>query len=289
MSRNTPGDRQPGNKKFFVFPNEAFVDFCLYQYGREDCESLHSYGPFVRNHYLFHYIHQGSGTLEANDANGVTHIFHLHAGQGFLICPKQVTVYSASKEDPWEYSWVEFDGLRALDALTNAGLSMKQPVYESDDETLTKQMISSMDYLIEHPDGNVFDLISHGYQFFHCLTASSAARNTSVDHRMRDFYIREALAFIEMNSKNAITIEDIAKNCNLNRSYFGRIFKEATGKSPQEFLISYRLAKAAISLKTSDEPIRAIASKVGYDNQMHFSRAFKKEYGVTPSEYRKSR
>ena len=41
---------------FSVFPNENFVDIGLYQYGWEQCEPSHSFGPAARNHYVFHYV-----------------------------------------------------------------------------------------------------------------------------------------------------------------------------------------------------------------------------------------
>ena len=56
------------NLLFSVFPNENFVDLGLYQYGWEQCDPLHSYGPIARNHFLFHYVISGTGTLLADDA-----------------------------------------------------------------------------------------------------------------------------------------------------------------------------------------------------------------------------
>ena len=47
------------NMSFSIFPNDNFLDLRLYQYGWEQCAPLHSFGPFVRNHYLFHYILSG--------------------------------------------------------------------------------------------------------------------------------------------------------------------------------------------------------------------------------------
>ena len=72
---------------FSVFPNENFLDLRLFQFGWEQCAPLHSFGPFVRNHFLFHYVISGKGCLDADDAKGVTRRYHLKAGQGFLICP----------------------------------------------------------------------------------------------------------------------------------------------------------------------------------------------------------
>ena len=48
---------------FNIFPNERFIDLGLYQFGLEQCAPAHSFGPATRNHYLFHYVLSGSGTL----------------------------------------------------------------------------------------------------------------------------------------------------------------------------------------------------------------------------------
>lgn len=74
--------------------------------------------------------------------------------------------------------------------------------------------------------------------------------------------------------------------CGLNRTYFGKIFKEAVGKSPQEFLMNYRMIKAAELLKLTKLSIGDISSAVGYENQLHFSRAFKNIYGSSPKNWR---
>ena len=94
--------------KFHVFQDERFVDLNLYQYGWERTEPLHSYGPHARNHYLFHYVISGKGVLFANEQK-----YAIEGGHGFLIAPGQVTTYRADEQNPWEYTWIEFDGLRA--------------------------------------------------------------------------------------------------------------------------------------------------------------------------------
>lgn len=84
--------------------------------------------------------------------------------------------------------------------------------------------------------------------------------------------------------QNDISVETIAESCGLNRSSFGKIFKEAVGKSPQEFLLSYRMLKAAELLKLTSLSIGDIGNAVGYANQLHFSRAFKNVYGISPRD-----
>lgn len=95
----------------------------MYQFGHEQCEPGHSFGPATRNHYLFHYVLSGTGTLMADNAKGITQTYNIKSGQGFLIFPGQINTYIADDKLPWEYIWIEFDGLRVKEALTTTELT----------------------------------------------------------------------------------------------------------------------------------------------------------------------
>ena len=114
---------------FSVFPNENFVDIGLYQYGWEHCAPAHSFGPAARNHYIFHYVISGTGTLMADNSAGETITYQVKSGQGFMLFPGQINTYIADTDFPWEYTWVEFDGLRA-----------KEIVEELSDEDITSRV-----------------------------------------------------------------------------------------------------------------------------------------------------
>ncbi|MEE1304116.1 MAG: AraC family transcriptional regulator [Agathobacter sp.] len=275
------------NNLFFnIFPNENFIDLCMYQYGFEKCEPGHSFGPAKRNHYLFHYIISGTGTLMADNAKGETQTYSIKSGQGFLIFPEQITTYYADQNLPWEYIWIEFDGLRVKQALDLTELSINAPVYHPHSKDLREQMMNEMLYIVHHAKESPFHLIGHLYLFFDYLTQSVKSTKLVQSSKMSDYYIKEALNYIEQNFQNEITIEDIAGVCGINRSYFGKIFHNSIGCSPQEFLMKYRMAKATELLKLTSLSIAEIGSAVGYENQLHFSRAFKKINGVSPREWR---
>lgn len=271
---------------FSIFPSENFVDLGLYQFGWEQCTPSHSYGPVCRNHFLFHYVLSGTGTLLADDSNKNTKTYQIRSGQGFMIFPNQITTYIADRKLPWEYTWLEFDGLRVKEALDIAGLCVDTPVYHAKFKDLRQSMADEMLYIAQHKEAPPFHLIGHLYLFLDALTRSCASVMRSKGNKLQDFYIKEALSFIEQNFQNNISIEDIAKVCGLNRSYFGKIFKDALGKSPQEFLLHYRMIKAAELLKLTQLTIGDISKAVGYENQLHFSRAFKNVYGNSPREWR---
>ena len=274
------------NFLFHVFSDDRFMDLSLYQYGYEQCRPLHSYGPFIRNHYLFHYVISGKGTLLADDAGGNTAEYHIGPGRGFLIEPGRVNTYFADREDPWEYTWVEFGGLRAREILESAGLSNDAPLYIPRTSQAGELLKERLLYLAQHSQEGPLHQIGHLYLIMDALLSGSSFRRRTQSGKMSEFYTKEAITFIEQNYALPVTVEDMADRCNLDRSYFGRIFKETMGQSPQEFLIRYRMGKAAELLKLSELSIHDIAAQVGYPNQLHFSRAFKKTYDISPREYR---
>ena len=272
---------------FNIFPNKNFIDLCMYQYGYEKCEPGHSFGPAARNHYLFHYIISGTGTLMANNDKGITQTYSIKSGQGFMIFPGQINTYIADDKIPWEYMWIEFDGLRVKEALSITDFSKNSPVYHPHSKNMREELTKEMHYIIEHAKESPFHLIGHMYLFLDYLIRSSKISQHESNSKMSDYYIKEAINYIEQNFQNDISIEEIASVCGINRSYLGKIFKKSIGHPPQEFLMNYRMVKAAELLKLTSLSIADIGSAVGYENQLHFSRAFKKIYDISPREWRK--
>lgn len=203
-----------------------------------------------------------------------------------MIFPGQINTYIADEQLPWEYMWIEFDGLRVKEALSVTDLCKDAPVYHSHSKELREKLAEEMLYIIHHPKEPPFHLIGHLYLFLDNLLQSAKSTRIVPSGRMSDYYIKEAMNYIEQNFQNPITIEDIAAVCGINRSYFGKIFRNSVGQSPQEFLMNYRMVKATELLKLTSLSIADIGSAVGYENQLHFSRAFKNIYGVSPREWR---
>jgi len=271
-----------------IFPATDYIDLVPYQYGREFCAPGHTFGPYQRNHYLFHYVISGKGTLLAENEDGVTVEHKLHAGQGFMIFPQQTNTYTADMADPWVYTWIEFDGMRVRDTLDLIGLTPSSPVHDPSSEDLRALLEQEMLFLSTHPDAPVLQLIGHLYLFFDCLVRSSSRRGDSASGKLQDIHVRAALDFVERSYRKDISVADMAKSTGLNPSYFGKVFKEATGKTPQQYLIGYRMTKAAELLKLTSMSIAEVGAEVGYPNQLHFSRAFKGFYGLSPRDWRKS-
>mgnify|MGYP000065480193 CR=1 FL=1 len=274
---------------FHVFSDDRFMDLTLYQYGYEKCRPLHSFGPSIRNHFLFHYVISGKGTLLVDESDAVTKEYKLHGGTGFLIEPDRVNTYFADREDPWEYTWVEFSGLKAREILDTAGLSTENPIFTPSSPQTADILRNELLHLASSPSGtSSLYLIGHLYLVMDAILTGSASRNRTQNGKRSQFYTDEAITFISQNYMFPITVEDMAQRLNLDRSYFGKVFKETMGLAPQEFLIRYRMSRAAELLKTSDIAVKDISIQVGYPNQLHFSRAFKNVYGSSPRAYRQN-
>lgn len=89
--------------------------------------------------------------------------------------------------------------------------------------------------------------------------------------------------FLENNYKEEITLEKLAQDQFISPTYLSKIFKEATGASPINYLIDIRLKRAKEMLKNGKLTIKEVALAVGYQDAYHFSKSFKKQYGIAPS------
>ncbi|GAB3098106.1 arabinose operon transcriptional regulator AraC [Pseudomaricurvus hydrocarbonicus] len=98
--------------------------------------------------------------------------------------------------------------------------------------------------------------------------------------------VLKACHFINDNVSTNLTIDDIARQCNLSPSRVSHIFREKFGVSPIVWRNEMRLAKACQLLTDSYYSVGEIAAQVGYEDQLYFSKLFKKRMGFTPSGYR---
>lgn len=101
--------------------------------------------------------------------------------------------------------------------------------------------------------------------------------------------IRKALYFVEIMYGKSIQVRDAAEYCGYSESHFMKLFKESTGQSFNEYLVSYRMMIAQKRLGTTDDRIIDIAFDCGFSDAAYFATAFKKFCGMTPLQYRKSK
>ena len=105
----------------------------------------------------------------------------------------------------------------------------------------------------------------------------------------RKYVVEQIMNYIEDHYSEKISLDQIAENMYLSPFYISRIFKSETGNAPIRYLINIRLEKARELLEGGYEgSIQEVAAQVGYDDAYHFSKLFKKRYGISPSQARRS-
>lgn len=104
----------------------------------------------------------------------------------------------------------------------------------------------------------------------------------------KSYAVKRIINYMNENYERKISLDQIAHNMYLSPVYVSKIFKEETGESPINYLIKIRLEKAKTILERKEGgSIKSIANQVGYEDVYHFSKLFKKYYGVSPLNYRK--
>lgn len=115
----------------------------------------------------------------------------------------------------------------------------------------------------------------------------SACRNvvSKREERSGDI-IRNAKKYIEDHYDKDISLDDVSRVVNISPYYFSKVFKEESGLNFIEYLTNIRIDKAKELLETTNLSIKEICVSCGYTDPNYFSRSFKKNVGVTPTEYK---
>lgn len=157
------------------------------------------------------------------------------------------------------------------------------PSYESGHSYLffNKQI----EYVIsEHQKKKKYHELSVVCMFIEFLTLCSRHINTEMaNHNIQ--YIKQAVSYIVANVHSDLNVAELTRRSHLSKSRFYALFKKYTGTSPLKFHNSYRLTAAADYLVIYDMKISDVSKKIGFQDPLYFSRLFKKEFGVSPSQY----
>lgn len=103
-----------------------------------------------------------------------------------------------------------------------------------------------------------------------------------------DDIIQNAIRFIQQNTNRHINASDVARHVGFSRSYFSSYFKKELGFSIGEFILRCRLEEARYLLRYTSKPLSVISSYLCFSSQSHFQTSFKKQFGITPLQYRRN-
>lgn len=260
------------------FQNE-YLNLC--HSGTDACRPGVSIGPLVKDFYLVHYITSGKGTYTVNNRQ-----HHLGPGDAFLIRPGKTVVYTADQQDPWRYCFFAFNGSAAEQYLSRTSFAYDDVIRINDDR-INDLVCTTTDTLSQFPHNADLYAMSQLLKILLLFAEHCNSQQAEKGQPIRSD-IQKVLDYIAFHYSDPITVMDMARLIALDRSYFCRIFKNAVGVSPKDYLTKFRLDKARYYLTESSLPIGKIAESVGFQSFSSFSRLFTAQYQQSPNQYRKT-
>ena len=234
------------------------------------------YGPVIRNIYFFECNTAGYGSVIINNRE-----FPIAPGDCYFILPGDTVTYTADRKDPRQGVWCSADGLQIGWALAQAGITSENPYAPRE---LFPQLTAQIEALAQMRDqtdpGAQLRRTAHIYTFLGILLSASSSQGHTD-------WLSRCIGYMESNYYRPITVEDLAKEAYLERSYFSVRFKELTGQSPHAYLNALRIQKAKALMTQTGCSVAKAAELTGLDPR-NFARIFKRETGMTPKAYKDS-
>ena len=239
--------------------------------------------PKGRKDYQLLYIAAGQGHFFINGQERV-----VSAGNIIVYLPGRPQEYVYFKDDKTDVYWVHFTGSDVEKIIDYYNIRLSENIIyigtSPDYQWLFGRIIQEMqlcrprfEELISLLLRNIFILISRNL-----IGANRADNSLENEVELAMHYFRE-------NYRSEVNVEDYALSRGMSASNFYRVFKQISGSTPLQFILKLRLSNAQNLLENSNLTIAEIASAVGYENPLYFSRVFHKHIGVSPFEYRKMR
>ncbi|MGO4347762.1 AraC family transcriptional regulator [Paenibacillus sp. MCAF9] len=247
----------------------------------------HFIGPAVHDYYLIHIVLDGEGTFET-----LGKTYSCSAGDAFIIFPDILVKYEASLHNPWKYTWVAFSGDIVEASLRSIGITPDLAVIRGFSLPTIYRMFRKIRKGMEKTNapalGNMeasgwLRLILHELGRMNLTRITEEIVPESRSYRQID----QAIRLISLQYGQQLSIEGIAQTLGYHRAHLTRLFKDATGLPPMQYLQKVRMKKAE-ELLEGELTIAQIASSVGFNDPLFFTKQFHKWSGQSPTEFRKS-
>lgn len=256
-----------------------FNDLAVNYYGKEICKPGHSYSVNFENKYLMHYIADGEGVFRVNGKE-----YKLKKGNAFIIS-KDRGCYEASKKNPWTYFWVNFSGEVARKFFNITGITPSNPIYQTNEPDAVTRCFE--DFLAAGVK-NKFLTFGKFFELLGIMYEKSETKNDFDTRATASEYVNKCEGFIKANYYRRITMNELSEYVGLEYSYLFRLFKEKLGISPGNYIINYKLSKAASFLQNTNMNVSEASLAVGYTDRVAFTRLFARKYGLSPQRYKMS-
>ena len=203
------------------------------------------------------------------------------AGQAFIVYKNDFCEYFPDKEEPWIYIWMRFEGDDTEGLFKRCGLPQKSGIFSFE---YKDKLLSLANELFDKRNSHISNRL-YGEAVAKMILSLHAAKQVPEPYSKDESWVLKAQGYISANYHRSLKVEQIAEALHIDRQYLRNLFVKHTGISTKAYLDSYRMSRAAELLALKENSINIVSLSVGYSDPLAFSKAFKKHYGVPPSEY----
>lgn len=245
-------------------------------------ERLPTKRPRGRLDYQLLYVASGKTHFVINGKDRV-----VSAGHMVLYLPRQEQDYVYCGKDKPEVYWVHFTGSNVKNILKHYDIPLDDPIFYCGVVSTYAYLFKEMIHELQTCRVGFQELLTmYLRQIFLLVQRSRMEQKPTVSTYLQE-EMENARRYFNEHYNEAISIEEFAMSRSMSISWFLRNFKQVTGMSPMHYILMNRINNAVSLLETTDYNVTEISTIVGYENPMYFSRLFKKQKGVSPTEYRK--
>lgn len=237
-------------------------------------------GRILDGYYIV-FISKGKGIFESalSGPAGVT------AGTCFFLYPGVWHRYRPDPASGWEEYWVGFKGAYPGQLMHNGFFSPDTPVVSPGlNDGLLTLIRKILDHVRSATPGYHQVISGITLEILGLVYALSTHKTLRRDED--ELAVEKARFFFRENLEGALDIKQLMKELPMSYSKFRKMFKQATGESPNQYHLNLRLDKARELLSTTNLNITEIAYHLGFESVFYFSKLFKKKNGVSPKSYR---
>lgn len=236
-----------------------------------------------RADFMFIYVHSGKMTLRTRTEDVL-----MEEGSSYLYHPYQEQLYHSIQNYPVKCYWIHFTGYGVTEVLSSLkieNIQLFNSKLNNEVPNLIKRIMDEIQYKNYGYEAIVSALL---LQYITSIARGSAIYppnsllvNTSGD-------MEATFKYIHQHFTENIKVSTLSNMSGLCINRYIKVFKEVMGYPPKEYLVRFRLQKACELFNSTNFSVKQVAYLVGFQNQLYFSRMFKKYYNITPTEYRNS-
>lgn len=245
----------------YPFTNRHFDDLNPIRAGEAVNTHAVPVGPRMRDITAIFYTVKGRGTYHVRGKS-----YPVETGQAFLILPNEMFSYCDDPEDPWHQQWIVFDGT------LSESFRQLPPVF-----TLHPKHFRNIFLFKDDESTREYKIAAQLFLLYADLFRTEPPRTN---------YVTQVKNYIQTLYAESISVEQIAREVNLDRRYLSWLFKKETGQTIQQYLINVRLEEAQAHLKQG-RSVQEAALLCGYEDVSNFSKMFKRRYGKSPAHWKR--